>query len=275
MEVGRNLRLMQARLMRALLLVAALAQAAYPQGRGGPPQPLATGKAGAPIDITGYWVSQIVDEWRFRVTPQKGDILYLPLNAEARKVANAWDPDKDQADGKQCKAYGAVGVMQRPGRLHITWENDNTLRMDFDAGTQTRLFHFGPPSSQRGEPSLQGYSVAQWRALGRVVFDLGGLGFAPSLPGRNQGAPGQNGDLQAVTTNMLPGYIRKNGVPHSEKAILTEYFERLTGANNDVYLAVTAMVADPTYFTQPFVRTYQFKQTPDATGWDPTPCSAR
>jgi hypothetical protein len=73
----------------------------------------------------------------------------------------------------------------------------------------------------------------------------------------------------------LPGYIRKNGVPHSEKAILTEYFERLTGANNDVYLAVTAMVADPTYFTQPFVRTYQFKQTPDATGWDPTPCSAR
>ena len=85
------------------------AAAAQPAG---PPQ---TARQAAPIDLTGYWVSLIVDEWRFRVTPQKGDIVYLPLNAQARQIANAWDPDKDQADGNACKAYGAVGVMQRPG----------------------------------------------------------------------------------------------------------------------------------------------------------------
>ena len=129
---------------RRLLLVfmfVALASPAHAQGRGrggaqaGPPP---TARATAPIDLAGYWVSLIVDEWRFRVTPQKGDIVYLPLNAQARQIANAWDPDKDQADGNACKAYGAIGVMQRPGRLHITWDGDNALKIETDAGTQTR-----------------------------------------------------------------------------------------------------------------------------------------
>jgi len=75
-----------------------------------------------------------------------------------------------------------------------------------------------------------------------------------------------------VTTNMLPGYIRKNGVPYSGNAVLTEYVQRLTGQQGDSYLALTAMVDDPTYLTQPFVRTYSFKKVANATGWEPTPC---
>ena len=95
-----------------VVLYPALASA-QGRGRGGQPAgPPQTARQLAPIDLTGYWVSLIVDEWRFRVTPQKGDIVYLPLNAQARQIANAWDPNKDQADGNACKAYGAVGVMQ-------------------------------------------------------------------------------------------------------------------------------------------------------------------
>jgi hypothetical protein len=236
-------------------------------------RPPATAKAAAPIDVTGYWVSQIVDEWRFRVTPQKGDIQYLPLNGEARRVANAWDPAKDEAEGTQCKAYGAVGVMQRPGRLHITWENDNTLRIDADSGTQTRLLHFGPPPApaERGAPSWQGYSVAQWQVQGRALMDLGGIGFV-----RGGGpAAARGGTLKVVTTNLLPGYIRKNGVPYSANAVLTEYLNRLTGAAGDTYLSVTAMVEDSTYLNQPFLRTYTFKSVPDGSGWEPTPCWPR
>src|SRR4249919_2987413 len=112
----------------AALLVLMVLPALQAQGRGGRGGPPPAPRAGAPIDLTGYWVSQIVDEWRFRVTPQKGDLPYLPLNAQARQIANAWDPDKDQADGNACKAYGAVGVMQRPGRLHITWDGDQALK---------------------------------------------------------------------------------------------------------------------------------------------------
>jgi len=251
-----------------------LAPALHAQGRGGgaPPAPT-TPKAAAPIDLTGYWVSQIVDEWRFRVKPEKGDIAYMPLNPLARRTANAWDPDKDAADGSSCKAYGAVGVMQRPGRLHITWQDDMTLKIDADAGTQTRLLHFGPVPAQKGAPSLQGYSAAQWLVNGRVLLDTGGTGFVPGLgPARGTA---RGGTLRVTTDDLLPGYIRKNGVPHSDHAVLNEYFNLVTGQQGEQYFVVTAMVDDPMYLNGPFVRTYNFKKQQDASGWDPTPCLPR
>ncbi len=250
---------------------------AYAQrGRGGAPAgPPQTARQAAPIDLTGYWVSLIVDEWRFRVTPQKGDILYLPLNAQARQIANAWDPDKDQADGNACKAYGAVGVMQRPGRLHITWDGDQALKIETDAGTQTRALRFPSAGSGQaalapaGEPSWQGNSAAVWQVNGRPLIDTGGTGFVPI--NRVQGAT-RGGQLKVTTTNMKPGYLRKNGVPYSDRAVLTEYFTLLAGQQNDSYIALTAMLDDPTYLTGQFIRTYTFKKVPDQTGWDPTPC---
>jgi len=248
----------------ALLLTAAPGLIHAQAGRGGAPAgPPPTGKSTAPYDLTGYWVSQIVDEWRFRVSPIKGDILYMPINGEARRIANAWDPAKDEAEGNQCKAYGAIGLMQRPGRLHITWVDDNSLRIDADAGTQTRTLHFGRAPEQMGPPSLQGYSVASWEGPG---FGGGGRGRGGPT------APPKTGTLKVVTTNLLPGYLRKNGVPYDGKAVLTEYINLLEGAQSEVYFAVTAMVDDPTYLTGPFIRTYQFKKLSDATGWDPTPC---
>ena len=78
------------------------------QGRGGAPQPPQTAKVGAPIDLTGYWVSVVTGDWRFRMmTPLKGDYTSMPMNAEARKIADVWDPAKDEAAGEQCKSYGA------------------------------------------------------------------------------------------------------------------------------------------------------------------------
>ena len=162
----------------AALVLAAMPGPVFAQGgaggRGGPPP---AAKAAAPIDLTGYWVSEIVDEWRFRVSPIKGDYVYMPLNAEARKMADAWDPDKDTAEGKQCKAYGAVGLMQRPGRLHITWQDDNTLKIEGDAGTQTRLLHFGPALERLPAASWQGYSAAIWTGPGFGRGGRGGGGF--------------------------------------------------------------------------------------------------
>src|SRR3954469_758932 len=247
-------------------------QARGGRGQAAPPQ---TARQQAPIDLTGYWVSLIVDEWRFRVTPQKGDILYLPLNAQARQIANAWDADKDQADGNACKAYGAVGVMQRPGRLHITWDGDQALKIETDAGTQTRVLRFPSGGSGQaalatgGEPTWQGNSAAVWQVNGRPLIDTGGTGFVPI--NRVQGAT-RGGQLKVTTTGMKPGYLRKNGVPYSDKAVLTEYFTLLAGQQNDAYIALTAMLDDPTYLTGQFIRTYQFKKVPDQTGWDPTPC---
>jgi len=122
-------------------------------GRGNAPAgPPPTPKASAPVDLTGYWVSIVTEDWRWRmVTPAKGDYASVPLNAEARKVADAWDPAKDEAAGDQCKAYGAAALMRLPERIHIFWDNDTTLHIDVDAGTQTRVFSFaqGPGQTLR------------------------------------------------------------------------------------------------------------------------------
>src|SRR5580700_7102513 len=125
-------------------------------GPGGPPQPPKSGQAAAPVDFTGYWVSVVSEDWRWRmVTPIKGDFASIPLNAEARQIGNAWDPAKDTAAGEQCKSYGAPALMRIPGRLHITWADDNTLKVETDAGTQTRLFQFPHGESIIGLPAAQ------------------------------------------------------------------------------------------------------------------------
>jgi hypothetical protein len=132
------------------------------QGRGGPARP-AEAKAAAPIDLTGYWVTLVTEEWRWRmVTPPKGDYASIPMTAAAKAVADQWDPAKDEAAGEQCKGYGAAAIMRMPGRLHITWEDNNTLRIDTDTGTQTRLLHFGTPATANTMPTWQGSSVAKW-----------------------------------------------------------------------------------------------------------------
>jgi len=232
-------------------------------GRGGQPPAVARGNvpAEAPFDPTGYWVSIVSDEWRYRMlTPAKGNVDYVPVNQEGRRVAQEWDPAKDAAAGEACKAYGPVGVMRLPGRLHVTWQDVNTLKIEIDTGTQARLLHFGESRPPAGEQaSVQGFSTAQWEMSG------------------GRGAPGQprHGQLKVVTTNMRPGYLRKNGVPYSATAVLTEYFAHLMDDDGTRYLTVTTMLEDPVYLQQPWVRTSQFKKQADARGWNPTPCSAR
>jgi hypothetical protein len=217
-----------------------------------------TPKAGAPEDLTGYWVALVTEDWRFRmITPAKGDYLGVPLNAEGIRVTGTWDPAKDEAESNQCKAYGAPAIMRVPGRLHITWENDNTLRIDTDAGTQTRVLHFGGQPPVAGKPQWQGYSSADWQLMG---------------DGRN---PPRGGYLKVETTQIRPGYLRKNGVPYSEKVALTEYFTRVIESNGDSYLIVTSTVNDPQYLSVPFTTSTHFKRLPDASGWRPTPCKAR
>ena len=236
-----------------LLAAAAIGSA---QGRG--PQ---TAKAAAPIDLTGYWLSVVTEDWRFRMmTPAKGDYPSIPLNPEGRKVAEAWDPAKDEAAGESCKGYGAGNIMRMPGRLHITWQDDNTLKIETDTGTQTRLLHFGRPQPPSAAPDWQGFSVAQWELAG----------------GGRRGAPAQGGDLKVVTTRMRPGYLQKNGVPYSADTVITEHFDVLSKeANGDQWMIVTTLVDDAQYLNQPFQRSTHFKRQADAAGWDPMPCSAR
>lgn len=256
----------------ATAIVGALAQpnvfAQGRGGRGGAPQAPQTAKEAAPIDLTGYWVALVTEDWRFRMlTPAKGDFAGVPLNPEGRKVAAAWDPAKDEAAGEQCKAYGAPNLMRMPGRLHISWQDDQTLKLDADAGTQTRLFSFGAPQGEGGD--WQGVSKATWEYLPAQIVATDGARTSMNRGDR------AGGTLKIVTTKLRPGYLRKNGVPYSANTTLTEYFDRVNEPNGDSYLIVTTTVEDPTYLAQPFLTSTQFKRQADATNWTPTPCIAR
>jgi len=284
----------------ACLVTAALVQA---QGRGGGPPP--TAKAIAPIDLTGYWTAVVTEDWHVRMlTPSKGDFGSgvagtienpgvgfvgagpnpaaqgnIPYNTTAAQTAMKWDPAKDEAEGNACKAYGAPGIMRQPTHLHITWQDDSTLKVEADYGTQTRLFHFAPPTTQGRldygnatllparpskleppagvEPSVQGYSAAQWTIMG------------------GSGNFERGGNLKVATSRLKPGYYWKNGMPYTGNAAVTEYFRTMELPDRSQWIRYTQVVDDPEYLTQPWIVNYAFKKLPDGSKWNPTPCSVK
>ena len=229
------------------------------RGRGGAgpgPQAPRSAKDAASYDLTGYWVSIVTEDWRFRmVTPPKGEYTGVSLNPEGRKMADAWDPAKDEAAGEQCRSYGAPNILRVPGHIHITWRDDQTLQIETDAGQQTRLLSFASPQGAGG--GWQGLSKASWE------LTTGSRGTVPVA------------SLKVVTTNLRPGYLRKNGVPYSARAVLTEYLDRVNEPNGDAYLVITSTVEDPVYLAQPFLTASHYKKQMDASGWNPTPCTGR
>jgi hypothetical protein len=261
------------------------------RGRGA--GPARTAQASAPVDLTGTWVSVVSEDWRWRmVTPLKGDVASVPISAEGRRVAGAWDLDKDNAAGLQCKAFGVGGVMRQPGRLRISWQDDNTLKLEFDAGTQTRLLYFNKAQTPPTEKTWQGFSLAEWQGPG-----VGGGGAAPPGPGpeaggaavavpggggrglrggpppKNLGAISVGAAVKVVTTGQREGYLRKNGVPYSERATFTEYFNRLPKTDDLDLLLVTTIVEDPVYLSGPFYTSTHFKKEADGTKFNPSACS--
>ena len=150
-----------------------------------------------PIDLTGYWVSVVNEDWRFRmVTPAKGDYKGVPITREALQIVNAWNPAADEAAGNQCKSYGAAAIMRVPGRIHITWQDDNTLKLETDAGMQTRLFQFGAPAAP----------PAQRNVAGPVACALGAA------------RPGQSGGQSGIARG--DDHEHEGGLPAEERRTL-------------------------------------------------------
>ena len=104
----------------------------------------------------------------------------------------------------------------------------------------------------------QGDSVAQWER-----------------PRAARGVASKGGSLKVVTSHLRPGYLRKNGVPYSADAVLTEYWDVSADPNGDQWITLTSTVQDDKYLREPWVTALNFKKERDGAKWDPTPCSAR
>jgi hypothetical protein len=255
------------------------------QVHAGPVQgrPAPNARTSAPIDLTGYWSAVLTEDWHVRMfTAPKGDFGSgppgalavvsagrlgvganpaqdgnIPYNLKGAQAAMAWDPAKDDLEGNPCKAYGAPGIMRQPTHLRISWADDNTLKVEADFGTQTRLFHFDATATRQQEPTLQGSSLASWIAMG-------GAGGQANFE--------KGGALRVVTTQLKPGYYWKNGMPYTANATLKENFFLLNLPDGSTWMTLTQMANDPEYLTQPYVVNYHFKKLPDGSKWNPTPC---
>ena len=249
-----------------------------------------TPRASAPVDLTGTWVAIVTEDWRWRmVTPPKGDVAGVPVNAEGRKVAQSWDLAADTAAGNQCKAFGVGGIMRQPGRLRVSWQDDQTLKLEFDAGTQTRLLSFDRSrgAGAGAENTWQGVSIAEWEtppAAGRLggagpgptiagVPGGGGIGLRGAPPPRGVASINSGGNLKVITTGFREGYLRKNGVPYSDAATITEYVHRLPPhPNGDHWLQVVTIIEDAKYLTQPFYTSTNFRLEANDARFTPAPC---
>ncbi|HTR36419.1 MAG TPA: hypothetical protein VMH80_10980 [Bryobacteraceae bacterium] len=240
-------------------------------------------RAVAPIDLTGYWVALVTEDWRYRMlNAPKGDYYSIPLNDEGRRVADTWNPQRDIAQGKQCMSYGAPNIMREPARLHITWANDETLKVEIDAGKQTRMFSFARPQPVTGEATVQGTSFAAWQTPQSIRAYLSKMSAQdPNTPGFREASMAPpppppdtrrlGGTLKVVTTHIRPGYIRNNGVPFSANAVMTEYYDVHSRKGAD-YLVITQILDDPQYLNAPWIVSNQFRREADGSKWDPEPC---
>jgi hypothetical protein len=221
-----------------------------------------TARAEAPVDLTGYWVSIVTEDWPWRMhTPPKGDYASIPLNAEGRRVADLWTEAQDGS----CLAFGAAALLRTPTRVRITWADDETLKLETDNGVQTRLLRFGE-AGPSGARSLQGTSIAEWQQS-QVVRARGTEGGETSA--RVDG--GVWTPLKVTTTNLSAAWLRPNGVPVSENAVVTEYFDYFTEGDEQWFI-VTTMVDDPQYLSERLVVSSNFRREENGAKWAPKPC---
>ncbi|PCJ41534.1 MAG: hypothetical protein COA71_08230 [SAR86 cluster bacterium] len=210
----------------------------------------------APIDITGNWVSIVTEDWRYRIlTGDVGDTEGYFLTELGTRVAESWDPATDEASGEACRAYGAAGIMRQPTRLQISWENNNTLEIETDAGMQTRRLKFGEAQDGAGTGSWQGVSNANW-----------------NLHRQGRGGPVISGTLEVETHGMRQGYLRRNGVPYSDQSTMQEYFDVVTQDDGTEYLIVLSIVEDPVFLNGPAMTSSNFRREANDNLWDPSGC---
>ena len=190
--------------------------------------------AHAQVDFSGEWAPRFWEDQLERVPgPELGDFLGIPISDAARLRAEAWDASIQTLPEWQCRPHSADYIWRGPSNLRITKDVDPVSR-------ETTAFH------------------AEWlRSVDRAIY----LDGRPRPPAdalhtwAGFSTARWMGDVLEVTvTHLKEGYLRRNGLPRSDKAMLKEYWIR-----NGNYLTVTAIVHDPVYLTEPFIRTTDYE----------------
>lgn len=188
----------------------------------------------AQIDFSGEWAPRMYEDQPERVPgPELGDYLGIPINDAARMRAETWDASIQTLPEWQCRPHSADYIWRGPSNLRIWKEVDPVSReitafhAEWLRSVDRAIFLDGRPHPPEGAlHTWAGYSTAKW-----------------------------DGDILTITTTHLKeGYLRRNGLPRSDQATLTEHWIR-----NGDFLTVVTIVHDPVYLTEPFIRTTDYE----------------
>jgi hypothetical protein len=196
---------------------------------------LAASPAAAQVSLAGDWASLFHEDQPERAPgPELGDYLGLPISDAARRYADAWDSGRLTIPEHQCRAHVAPYILRGPaGGVRIWEEKDPTtqavvaIKMFINTYAQTRTFWMdGRPHPSESAPlTWQGFSTGQW----------------------------EGNQLVVTTTHVKQGWVRRNGLPMSPKAVHTERFIR-----HGDRLVHTGFLQDPVYLAEPLVKTEDF-----------------
>ena len=185
----------------------------------------------AHVELSGGWGQRFHEDLPERgAGPEIGDYVGLPMNDAARLRADSWDAGKWTMLERQCEPHPADYAPRGPASMRITSTVDPVSQDVISWHTTMmwmlpqRAIHMDGRArpSPYAQHSWQGFSTGEWEG------DM----------------------LKVTTTHLKEGWLRRNGVPRSDKATLIEYFIR-----HGDYLTLVTIVKDPVYLTEPFVRT--------------------
>jgi hypothetical protein len=203
--------------------------------------------ASGQVDLSGTWANALHEDFQERAPgPDIGDYLGLPINDEARAIADAWQISVQTLPERQCILYTSQYLVMGPQNLRILPEIDPisgkivAYRMTgtVDRPPHTIWMDGRPHPSPYELHTSSGFTTGEW----------------------------QGNILVAYTTHLKTGMVWRNGVPHSDQATIEEYWARHGNS-----LTVTMIVNDPVYFDEPFIRNATFTLDPNGRVL-PEPC---
>jgi glyoxylase-like metal-dependent hydrolase (beta-lactamase superfamily II) len=191
-------------------------------------------RAFAQVDFSGEWAPRFHEDQPERVPgPELGDYLGLPISDAARLRADSWDASIQTLPEWQCRPHSADYIWRGPSQLTIRKE-ENPLTREITAFHAEWLRSIDNPVYLDGRPHPSSDALHSWG------------GFATGK---------WEGDMLTITvTHLKEGYIRRNGVPRSNLATVTEHWIR-----HGDFLTVVTIVNDPVYLTEPFIRTTDYE----------------
>jgi len=192
---------------------------------------LACAPAFAQVDFSGEWAPIYHEDGPERLPgPELGDYTEMPINEAARMAADSWDADRISAVQEyQCRPHGADYALRGLGNVRIWREIDQATQRTIAFHTHMLAWDSERVIYMDGRPhppalanhSFQGFSTGVW----------------------------EGNMLTITTTHLKPNYLRRNGIPRSDLATLTEHW-MLHGS----YLTIVSVITDPVYLTEPLVR---------------------